>query len=144
MIVDSKESAEEFADEVTFEQRIIDNSIINVDKWGNHKEKVNQIFTLYKDMVNPLVSVYNALENSFPVGVINELRDVFSHLTRSLTENDDKIIDQQLDKAQRHMKRAILDAFKYASMAYSKVYDDFKESYKNVDLSYVNNGELVT
>lgn len=48
-----------------------------------------------------------------------------------------------MDKAQKHLKRAVVDAFKYASMAYSKVYDDFKESYKDVDLSYVDNGQLL-
>lgn len=117
--------------------------VINASNWRGHEEQINQLFSLYKEKVNPLISVYNSLENSFPVGVMNELRDVFSHLTQSLLTNDSAEIDRHLDKANRHLKRAVVDSFKYASMAYSKVYDDFKESYKYVDLGYVDNGQLL-
>lgn len=96
---------------------------IDANNWKGHEAEINQLFSLYKEKVNPLISVYNALENSFPVGVINELRDVFSHLTQSLLVSEDGEIRRHLDKAQRHLKRAVVDAFKYASMAYSKVYD---------------------
>lgn len=120
-----------------------DDRSVDVNNWEGHEEQINYLFSLYKDKVNPLISVYNALENRFPLGVINELRDIFSHLTQSLLVEDDAEVDRHLDKALRHFKRAIVDAFKYASMAYSKVYDDFKESYKYVDLSYVDNGQLL-
>lgn len=116
---------------------------IDANSWKGHEEQINQLFLLYKDKVNPLISVYNALENSFPIGVMNELRDVFSHLTQSLLETEDEEIHRHLDKAQRHLKRSVVDAFKYASMAFSNVYDEFKETYKYVDLSYVDNGQLL-
>lgn len=120
-----------------------DNGVVDVNNWKEHGEQLNQLFSLYKEKVNPLISVYNALENSFPIGVINELRDVFSHMTQSLITKDSAEVERHLDKAQRHLKRAVVDAFKYASMAYSKVYDDFKTSYKDIDLSYVDNGQLL-
>lgn len=120
-----------------------DDRIIDSNNWKGHEDQINQIFSLYREKVNSLISVYNALENSFPIGVINELRDVFSHMTQSLLTKESTEIDRHLDKAQRHLKRAVVDAFKYASMAFSKVYDDFKESYKHVDLSYVDNGEFL-
>lgn len=119
-----------------------ENVITDVENWKGHEEKLKQLFSLYHEKVNPLVSVYNALENAFPIGVVNELRDVFSHLTRSLLEEGDGV-EKHLDKAYRHMKRAAVDAFKYASMAYSKVYDDFRETYKYVDLGYLDNGKLL-
>lgn len=116
---------------------------IDADNWKGHEAQIESIFGLYKEVINPLISIYNSLENSFPIGVINELRNVFSHLTLSLQEKDHSEINRHLDKAQRHLKRAAIDAFKYACMAFSNVYDDFKESYKNVDLGYVDNGKLL-
>ena len=117
--------------------------VVNANNWKGREEQITQLFSLYREKVNPLISVYNSLENSFPIGVMNELRDVFSHLTQSLMAKDCAEIDRHLDKALRHLKRAVVDSFKYASMAYSKVYDDFKESYKYVDLGYVDNGQLL-
>lgn len=90
-----------------------------------------------------MISVYNALENDFPVGVMNELRDVFSHMTQSLMAEENTEIERHLDKAYRHIKRSVVDAFKYACMAYSKVYDGFITSYKDVDLSYIDNGQFL-
>jgi len=119
------------------------NGRVDANNWKGHEEQINQLFSLYKEKVNPLISVYNALENSFPIGVINELRDVFSHLTQSFLARDDEEIRRHSDKADRHLKRAVVDAFKYTSMAYSKVYDDLKETYKHVDLSNVDNGQLL-
>lgn len=54
-----------------------DNGVIDANNWKGHEEQINHLFLLYKEKVNPLISVYNALENSFPIGVINELRDIF-------------------------------------------------------------------
>lgn len=143
MGIEEKLFSEIFSDE-EYQQLILDdNKIVDVNVWNGHEAQINHLFTLYKDKVNPLISVYNALENSFPIGVINELRDVFSHLTQSLIVIESTEVDRHLDKATRHLKRAIVDAFKYASMAYSKVYDDFKESYKHVDLGYVDNGQFL-
>lgn len=143
MGIEMKPESETHAEELLLGNILDDDRIIDSNNWKGHEEQINQIFSLYREKVNPLISVYNALENSFPIGVINELRDVFSHMTQSLLTKESTEIDRHLDKAQRHLKRAVVDAFKYASMAYSKVYDDFKESYKYVDLSYVDNGELL-
>ena len=120
-----------------------DRRIVNARNWYGHEEQINRIFSLYRDKINPLISAYNVLENSFPIGVINELRDVFSHLTQSLLADNEETIDRHLDKAERHLKRSSVDAFKYASMAYSRVYDEFRETYRNVDLSHVDNGEFL-
>lgn len=136
-------TAVESTEEVYTDFILNDDRTVDAGNWKGHEEQINHLFTLYKEKVNPLISVYNALENSFPIGVINELRDIFSHLTQSLQVADSTEVDHHLSKAHRHLKRAVVDAFKYASMAYSKVYDDFKESYKHVDLGYVDNGQLL-
>lgn len=116
---------------------------VDVKRWAGYEDQVDRLFELYRKRINPLVSEYNALENSFPLGVMNELRDVFSHLTQSLQSNRGEDVTRHLDKAYRHMKRAAVDAFKYMAMAYSKVYDDFKDAYRRVDLSYIDNGRFL-
>ena len=110
---------------------------VNAENWRGHEEQLNQMFSLYHETVNPLISVYNALEGKFPVGVMNELRAAFSHMTQSLLEEDSGEVGRHLDRARRHVKRSAVDAYKYAAQAYSRVYGDFRESYRNVDLSSV-------
>lgn len=116
---------------------------IDANKWKGHEEKITQLFSLYYDTVNPLVSVYNSLENAFPIGVMNELRDIFLHLSQSLVAESDEMVSHQFEKAQSHLKRAAVDAFKYACMAYAKKYEEFKAAHEEVDLSYVDNGEFL-
>lgn len=118
-----------------------DGRSLDVKNWVGYEDQINQIFALYRDKVNPLVAVYNSVTDKFPIGVLNELRDIFSHLVQSL--EDPEAVERHLKRAQSHCKRAAIDGFKYAAFAYSKVYDDFKETYKHVDLSYVDNGQLL-
>lgn len=112
---------------------------INVQCWKGHEDQIANIFSMYREQVNPLISVYNTITNEFPVGVMNELRDVFSHLTQSLLATDGVTVCQHLNDAKRHLKRAVVDGYKYASMAYLDFYLDFRAAYKNVDLSFVDN-----
>ena len=123
-------SDKDFLNRIDLDHVLSDKRSINAKNWNGHEEQINRIFSLYRDKVNPLISVYNSLEDRFPIGVMNELRDVFSHLTQSLLADKEEIINRHFDKAERHLKRAVVDAFKYASMAYSKVYDEFKETYR--------------
>ncbi|WP_300639379.1 hypothetical protein [uncultured Oscillibacter sp.] len=116
---------------------------VNAENWRGHEEQLNQMFSLYHETVNPLISVYNALEGKFPVGVMNELRAAFSHMTQSLLEEDSGEVGRHLDRARRHVKRSAVDAYKYAAQAYSRVYGDFRESYRNVDLSSVDNFQFL-
>ena len=50
----------------------------------------------------------------------------------------------QLNKANGHIERIILDCYKFLNVAlYDKVIKDFDKSYKGVDLSTINNGEFL-
>lgn len=116
---------------------------VNAENWRGHEDEINRMFSLYHQVVNPLVSVFNSLENSFPDGVLNELRAAFSHMTQSLLEEDPGEVGRHLNKAERHMKRAAVDGFKFAARAYARLYDDVKEAYQGVDLSCVDNGRFL-
>lgn len=84
-----------------------------------------------------------ALQNKFPVEILNEIRAVFSHIAKIYVCDNTETAQTNLIKAQGHMKRAQLDAFKYMCYAYSKYYSSFRDLYKKVDLSRVNNGEFI-
>lgn len=116
---------------------------VNAENWRGHEDRINQIFSLYESKVNGLVSVYNSVTGEFPAGVLNELRDIFAHMTQSLMTDDPEKVEHQLERAQAHCKRAAVDGFKYAVTAYSEIYEDFEEKYKDVDLSYVDGGRLL-
>lgn len=115
----------------------------DMSKWAGHEAQINDLFNLYKNKVDRLIAVYSSLENSFPIGVINELRDIFSHLTQSLVTKTSEDVEHHIERAHRHMKRAVADAYKYASMAYSSAYDSFKKDYESVDLGEIDNGEFI-
>lgn len=116
---------------------------VNAENWRGHEEQLNQIFSLYTDKINAMVAVYNSVTGEFPIGVLNELRDIFSHMAQSLLADDPETISRQLGRAQSHCKRAAVDSFKYAATAYSRIYDDFKKTYQHVDLSYIDNGQFL-
>ena len=126
-----------------FDMRFDSTPPANMARWSGYEAQINELFNLYKDKVDRLIAVYSSLENSFPDGVINELRDIFSHLAQSLITTNTEDVGRHLDKAHRHMKRAIADAYKYGSMAYSIAYDSFKSDYANVDLGAIDNGEFI-
>lgn len=120
-----------------------DGSEVNAENWRGHEDEINRMFSLYHKTINPMVSIYNSLENKFPDAVLNELRAAFSHMTQSLLEEDPGEVGRHLDKAERHMKRAAIDGFKYAARAYARLYDDIKAQYQGVDLSFVRDGRFL-
>jgi hypothetical protein len=51
--------------------------------------------------------------------------------------------EKNLSKAEGHIKRSILDCYKYICTAYEDEYSKFDKRYKNTDLSLVDNGEFL-
>lgn len=74
---------------------------------------------------------------------MNEIRAVFSHIAKAYVCENEKVAWENVNKAKGHIKRAQLDAYKYMCYGFSKYYMEFRELYKNVDLSYVNNGDFI-
>jgi hypothetical protein len=75
--------------------------------------------------------------------MLNEIRDVFTHLSKYNLSNDASIKEKNLSKAETHIKRSILDCYKNLCTAYEDEYSGFDKRYKNVDLSLVDNGEFL-
>jgi Mg2+ and Co2+ transporter CorA len=106
-------------------------------------EKIVAIYGAHINIIAPFIVQLEALDGEFPVEILNEIRAIFTHISRcSLAETDD-VYQDNIVKAERHVKRAILDCHKYMCVAYDEHYRQFDRLYKNVDLSVVDNGDFL-
>lgn len=107
------------------------------DKELQHELK--EIYSQYHNSIKIFIGQLEVLQNKFPVEILNEIRAVFSHIAKVYVCENKEIAWENINKAKGHIKRAQLDAYKYMCYGFSKYYTEFRELYKNVDLSYVNN-----
>ncbi|MEE0862858.1 MAG: hypothetical protein U0L79_07740 [Lachnospiraceae bacterium] len=107
------------------------------------QDELRDIYAQYHNSIKIFIGQLEVLQNKFPVEILNEIRAVFSHIAKIYVCENKDIAVKNLAKAKGHIKRAQLDAFKYMCYAYSSYYNSFRELYKNVDLSYVNNGDFI-
>jgi hypothetical protein len=107
------------------------------------EERIRDIYKTYIEVICPCILQYEVLENSFPTGVLNEIRAIFTHLSKYNLSGDASIKEKNLSKAEGHIKRSRLDCYKYICIAYEDEYSRFDKRYKNINLSYVDNGEFL-
>ena len=105
-------------------------------------KRIRDICRKYIEVISPLVVQHEVLANTFPTEVLNEIRAVFNHFAKYTLSDDPSIKGRNLTKAEGHIKRSILDCYKYLCMTYEDVYTDFGKSYENIDLSFVDNGDV--
>ena len=99
------------------------------------EERVKDIYKNYIEVICPYIIQYELLDNSFPIEIINEIRAVFTHLSKYYLSDDVLTKEKNVTKAESHIKRTILDCYKYICTAYEDKYKAFEEKYKHVDLS---------
>ena len=104
---------------------------------------LEEIYSQYHNSIKLFIGQLEVLQDKFPVEILNEIRAVFSHIAKIYVCNNQDVAWKKLNKAKSHIKRAQLDAYKYMCYAFSKYYTEFRDLYKNVDLSYVNNGIFI-
>ena len=107
------------------------------------EERAKDIYKNYIEVICPYIIQYELLDNTFPVEILNEIRAIFTHLAKYYLSDDILTKEKNISKAEGHIKRSILDCYKYICMAYDDKYEDFNRNYKNVDLSLVDNGEFL-
>ena len=91
--------------------------------------RCNKIYKDYLDVVCDQVQRYESLENDFPTGVLNEIRAIFTHFAKMNTVKSDSEKSKELENAERHMKRAKRDCYKYNCMAYEDNYKVFHNDF---------------
>lgn len=121
------------------------NSIIKADSVLLCQKHIDldDIFSTYINLINPLIIQYEVLADEFPVEILNEIRSMFTHLSRCTINPTKEIVNINLSKAKSHAKRAVLDCYKYNCLAYSDFYHDFMDKYKNIDLTLIDNGNFL-
>jgi hypothetical protein len=105
--------------------------------------RIRDIHKTYIEVICPYIIQYETLANRFPTEILNEIRAVFTHLSKHNLSDDILIKDKNLSKAEGHIKRAILDCYKYICTVYEDEYYKFDKRYRNTDLSFADNGEFL-
>jgi len=105
--------------------------------------RIKNIYQQHLEVISPLMMQLEIYDAAFPVEILNEIRAIFTHLAKSSVADsvDDK--EKNVNNAESHLKRAILDCFKYSCMSLDDRYKKFEEQYKCVDLSLVSDGEFL-
>jgi hypothetical protein len=107
-------------------------------------KRVVEIYRIYTEVVSPLVITLEVLDGEFPVEALNEIRAVFGHLSKAyLNSRIEGAAESNLSKAESHMKRAILDLYKYLCVAFDDNYREFAVQYEGVDLSDADDGNFL-
>lgn len=107
------------------------------------QSELKEIYAQYHNSIKVFIGQLEYLQNKFPVEILNEIRAVFSHIAKIYVCENEEVAWENVSKAKGHIKRAQLDSFKFMCYAFDIYYRDFRELYKNVDLSYVNNGDFI-
>ena len=88
-------------------------------------EEYKKIYFDYLEVIVPLVSFYESISSSFPIGILNEIRAIFTHIAKSVILESDEDKKRQIEKISGHMMRAIRDCYKYNCMAIEEKYKIF-------------------
>lgn len=103
----------------------------------NNREK--NIYEQYQTVIAYFIAELEVRDTEYPVEILNEIRAIFTHLSRyKLQESEGDLLS-----AERHVKRATLDCFKYMCISYAEEVTQFRESYRKVDLKIADNGKFL-
>lgn len=103
---------------------------------SNIEEK---IYLQYQDIIMPFIAELEVRDNEYPIEIFNEIRSVFTHLSRYKLQKSEK----DISAAENHSKRAILDCYKYLCISIEEKVCGFRSEYKGVDLGLANNGKFL-
>ena len=110
---------------------------------ATNEDRIRDIYKIYIEEICPYIIHYETLSDRFPSEILNEIRAVFTHLSKyNLTDNISNK-ERNLSKAEGHIKRSKLDCYKFICTAYEDEYSKFDKRYKNIDLSFTDNGEFL-
>lgn len=103
---------------------------------NNIEEK---IYWQYQNIIAPFIAELEVRDNEYPIEIFNEIRSVFTHLSRYKLQKSDK----DILAAESHSKRAILDCYKYLCISMEEKVYVFRSEYKDIDLGLADNGKFL-
>ena len=108
------------------------------------ESRISELCRQYNEIVCPLIMQIEIYDKRFPVEILNEIRAVFGHLSKSFISDSEENKAKNIEDATSHMNRAILDCFKYLCISLDDSYKNFEKKYKHVDLSLVSDGDFLS
>jgi hypothetical protein len=106
----------------------------------HENDDVAEIYANYRETLKPLIAEIEALNQHFPIAVLNEIRASFDHIARCYGTNPD--INKNIDRAKGHISRAILDSYKTLIVLFHDRIDAFRKQNQHKDWSTVDGGRF--
>lgn len=104
-----------------------------------HYDKEEKIYKQYQDIIAPFIAELEVRDTEYPIEIFNEIRSIFTHLSRYKVQNSEK----DILAAESHSKRAILDCYKYLCISMEEKIHEFRREYKNTNLGLADNGKFL-
>lgn len=98
-----------------------------------------EIYEQYQNVIAPYIAELEVRDGEYPIEILNEIRSIFTHLSRCKLQNN---LDE-IESANRHVKRAILDCYKYICISIAQTIFEFRQEYIKVDLTLADNGKFL-
>jgi hypothetical protein len=109
-----------------------------------HIEELYCLYNTYNGTIKPLIALIEARYERFPQPIPNEIRAFNDHIAQCYRkEVSDEYITEELNRANRHIKRIIFDCFKFLNVSLNDFVVQFENQTKKVDLTTINNGEFI-
>lgn len=106
-------------------------------------QKIYKLNFDYQNVFKVLLATFESLEEKFPFAIYNESRAFIDHIGRCYIHNTDKeYIEEQLNRAERHLNRMIMDCYKELFVIYVKRIEEFKKYSRNLDFAAISGGEF--
>lgn len=103
------------------------------------EEREKKIYEQYQDVIAPFIVELEVRDSEYPIEIFNEIRSIFTHLSRYKIQNSEK----EIASAENHVKRAILDCFKYLCVSIAEKVNNFRREYRHVDLHLADSGKFL-
>lgn len=104
-----------------------------------YTEREKEIYRQYQSVIAYFIAELEVRDTEYPIEIFNEIRSVFTHLSRYKLQGS----IEDLASAERHIKRATLDCFKYMCVSIAEEIDQFRKAYRKVDLKLADNGRFL-
>jgi len=100
-------------------------------------------YRIFSEIIKPLIATVEALRESFPTEILNEIRAFNDHHVRSFTTSKtEEEAKGELETAKRHLTRIILDCYKCLIISRKEFIEQFEKKTKSIDLTIINNGQF--
>lgn len=102
-------------------------------------DKEEKIYVQYQDIIAPFIAELEVRDTEYPIEIFNEIRSIFTHLSRYKMQGS----DEDILAAESHSKRAILDCYKYLCISIEERVYNFRKEYKDINLGLADNGKFL-